>query len=110
MELAFAERELRALCLNEFRAVQELGPRVAEKLKRRLADLAAAPTVSDLFGLPGNPRPNPDFPKQIVLNLIDGWQMHFESGHLKKRMFDTSEVDWAQTRRIKILRLENSND
>lgn len=110
MELAFAERELRALCLNEFSAVQELGTRVAEKLKRRLADLAAAPTASDLFGLPGNPRPHPDCPTQIVVNLIDGWQMYFESGHLKMRVFDTGEIDWAQTKRVKILRLENSND
>lgn len=106
MELAFAERELRAVCLNELKAVQELGPRAAEKLKRRLADLAAASTVSDLFGFPGRPRQHHDHLSQVVVDLIDGWQLFFESGHVKSRMLDNGEIDWARTKRIKILRLE----
>ncbi len=39
LELAFANKALRKLCENEARAKAELGAPVAEKLKRRLADL-----------------------------------------------------------------------
>ncbi len=105
MELAFADRELRSLCLNEFKAKQELGPEPAEKLKRRLADLSAAPMVSDIFNLPGNPRKLPGHQAQVVVDLIDEWQLFFQSGHVKKHVLATGEVDWARIRRIKILRV-----
>src|SRR5258708_22364381 len=48
VEIAFANKSLRQLCESERRARRSLGPRVAEKLKRRLADLRAANCVKDL--------------------------------------------------------------
>ena len=54
MELAFATKSLRQLCENEARAKRDLGETVAERLKRRLADLRAAECVKDLVA--GHPR------------------------------------------------------
>ncbi len=109
MELAFAERELREQCLNELKAVQKLGLRAAGKLKQRLADIAAASAVSDLLGFAGNLRQHHDHQTQIVVDLTDGWQLFFASGHVESRTLDNGEIDWARTRRIKILRLEKQS-
>jgi hypothetical protein len=48
LELAFETKLLREICESEQKARQELGIKVAEALKRRLADLRAATSVEDL--------------------------------------------------------------
>ena len=106
LELAFADRNLRALCLNKSIAKQELGDIVAEKLIQRLADLAAATVVTDLFQLPGNPREITEQPNHIMIDLIEGWYLIFKSGHITERKLSTGKVDWARVRRIKILTVE----
>jgi len=106
LELAFADRDLRALCLNPSIASQELGDIIAEKLRRRLADIAAATVAADLFHLPGKPREITDQPGHMVIELINGWYLIFKSGHITERTLSTGEVDWTRVRRIKILKVE----
>lgn len=111
MELAFSEKHFRDLCLNESFARQALGVPVAEKLKNRLADLAAASVASDLFMLPGKFRELlNDRRGHLVVDLIDGQQLVFQGGHVKERLLQSGEVDWARVRRVKILGLENGHE
>lgn len=111
MELTFANKEFRDLCLNESLAMQVLGPPLAEKLKRRLADLVAVSFVTDLFALPGRPRElSNDRHGRMVIDLINGQQLVFQSGHIRERILQSGAVDWSRVRRIKILGLESSHD
>lgn len=54
MIITFADKKLRKYANNYRSAVQKLGPRRAEILKRRLDDIAAAESLADLKYLPGN--------------------------------------------------------
>lgn len=111
MELTFADKKFRDLCLNESIAKQALGSPLAEKLKRRLADLAAVSFVSDLFALPGRPREiSNDRQDNMVIDLINGQQLVFQSGHIHERLLQSGAVDWSRVRRIKLLGLENGHD
>lgn len=111
MELAFSDKQLRDLCLNESLARQAFGVAVAEKLKTRLADLAAVSVASELSMLPGRFRElSSDRRDYLVLDLIDGWQLIFQSGHVKERLLDTGEVDWSRIRRVKILKVEHDHE
>lgn len=111
MELTFADKKFRDLCLNESLAIQALGPPLAEKLKRRLADLVAVSFVADLFALPGQPRELIDNrPSHIVMDLINGQQLIFQSGHVKTPLLQSGAVDWSRVRRVQIIGLESSHD
>ena len=111
MELTFANRELRDLCLNDHLARKSFSDDVAEKLKARLADFAAVSFVSDLFVLPGNVRELTGARRgQMVVNLSDGEQLIFQSGHIKERALASGEVDWSRIRRVKILGVENGHE
>ncbi len=111
MELAFTDKNFRDLCLNEFLAIQVLGAPLAGKLKRRLADLAAATFVSDLFALPGRPRELMNNRSgDMVIDLINGQQLVFQNGHIKVGFLQSGSVDWTRVRRVKILGLENGHD
>ncbi len=107
MELTFATKELRDLCLSDYLARQEYGDAFAEKLKARLADLSAVSVASDLFMLPGKPRElTGDREGQMVLNLIDEHDLIFQSGHTQKRVLESGNVDWARIRRVQLLGVE----
>jgi len=106
LELAFANRDLRALCLNHSIAKQKFGENVAEKLMRRLADMAAVSVVSELFQLPGNLCEMAEQPGNMMLELINGWYLIFKSGHVTRRIHPSGETDWGRVRRIKILGVE----
>jgi plasmid maintenance system killer protein len=111
LELAFADKEFRDLCLNESLAKKALEAPLAEKLKRRLADLAAASVVSDLFVLPGSPHElTNDRDSKMAIDLINGKQLIFQSGHVTERLSQSGHIDWSRVSRIKILGLENSYD
>ena len=111
MDLAFANRDFRDLCLNEFLARQALGDALAEKLKSRLADLVAASVVLDLFLLPGKPRELIDGRQgHMVMDLIDGQQLVFRCGHVKERVLQSGNIDWSRVRRVLILGLESGHE
>lgn len=110
LELAFLSKDFRDLCLNESLAQQTLGPQVAGKLKARLADLAAAAFVSEIFGLPGRPRELAGHRVgDVAVDLANGQQLVFQAGHVEARLLPTGVVDWTRVRRIKILGLERDH-
>src|SRR5438876_798567 len=80
LELAFVNKTLRQLCESSTKANRQLGDEVADRLRRRVADLRAATCVSDLLvGTPEEIRRN-DQP-QIVLDLGNCFQISFCANH-----------------------------
>lgn len=104
--LSFGTKSIRAVCENEDHARSELGPAVAETLKRRLADLEAATSIKDL--LVGNPRILAGSSgKEMTLDLRDGFQIVFSANHPKNPVTEENNLDWDKVIRIKILRIGN---
>jgi toxin HigB-1 len=70
-EIRFKDRKLRELCEKQAVARKKLGEACAHKLRKRLADLEAAETVTDLVA--GNPHPlKHDRAGQFALDLTGG--------------------------------------
>ena len=104
LELAFDSKSLRTVCENETQAKLEFGPRIAEALKHRLADLRAATSPKDL--LVGRPREGSD-PNSMVVDLCDGYQLVFCANHSKSPVTDAGKLDWPKVSRVKILGIES---
>lgn len=100
MELAFATRNLRALCEDEGRAYQVIGPNAAASLKDRLADLRAANSLADVLvgslRLLSQPEPT------VTLELADGYLMLCRVNHSTLPVLPTGEVEWNRVRRLLI--------
>jgi plasmid maintenance system killer protein len=109
LELAFDKKLLRQLCENETRAKRDLGVRVAEKLKRRLADLRAAKCVKDLVA--GRPRElDGDRCRHIAVDLCEGCRIVFCANHNTIPELGSGDVDWSKVSRVKIIEIENDHD
>ena len=109
LELAFSEKSLRQLCENETIAKRKLGVHVAEKLKRRLADLRAASCLTDL--VVGSPREREgDNANQFAISLCDGYQKVFCANHTAVPLLGSGAIDWAKVSRVKVLRIEGNHD
>lgn len=110
LELSFSHKKLRDLCYSEFLAKQTYGPELAQSLRKRIADLAAVHTASELFHLPGKPQELAgDRQGQMAIELNNGFRLYFKSGHLDERTDESGKTDWSRVRRIKLIDLEAPN-
>lgn len=108
LELAFDTELLRTTGESETHAKRELGARVAETLKHRLADLRAATSVKDLVA--GGPRELHGSGDLMAVDLCDGYRIVFCANHPNDPMTGTGGLDWARVSRIKIMRIEMGHD
>jgi toxin HigB-1 len=105
VQLAFAKKALRELCENEARAQSELGARVTEKLKRRLADFRAAGSVKDLVA--GRPRElEGGRPDHKAVDLCEGYRIIFCVNHNAIPVLECGAVNWSKVNRVKIVEIE----
>jgi len=100
MEVAFESIEVRQLCENAAHASAKLGAKVAESLIRRVADLGAATSVSDL--LAGRPR---QLNEHMVVDLSDDFIMVFAANHNKNPLNATNCINWQKVTRVRILEI-----
>lgn len=108
MELAFESKPLRTICENEAEARRELGDRVLEMLKHRLADLRAAISAKDV--VVGRARLfNNSGSEYMALELTDGYQLVLAPNHPNNPMTAENRVDWTKVTRVKLLRIERNN-
>ena len=109
MILAFPTLELRNLCLSQTKAEAKYGYKVAKLLRERLADLRAAESVLELVaGRPREMRSKPH--NKYAINLADGYRLVLEVNHQNVPQKASGQVDWALVSRVKILRIEVSDD
>jgi hypothetical protein len=108
LELAFANKALRNLCESSAKANRELGVGTADKLRRRVADLRAAISVSDL--LLGAPKEvDCDGRAQIAVDLNERFQITFCANHNTVPKLESGKIDWSKVSRVKILTVEEKN-
>jgi plasmid maintenance system killer protein len=108
LELAFETKSIRSLCEKPKKAESKLGMKAANKLKRRLADLIAAPTASDIFaGRPTIQKGNPH--ERMSVQLGEGFSLVFVANH-NQNPVKGGAVDWSKVNRIRIVGIEAEND
>lgn len=108
LELAFKSKELRTICESEAHAKCNLGSKVAEALKHRLADLRAATSIVDLVA--GRPRiADGGHSQQMIVDLCDGYRITFCANHPNNPVTEHGKLDWTKVSRIKILGIERDD-
>jgi plasmid maintenance system killer protein len=101
VEIAFASRRLRALCENDRKAIKEFGTEVAAILRRRLADIRAATSISDL--VTGNVQLSED---EMQCSLSVGAEsLIMRSNHSTPPLTKEGKLDWTAVERVQILRV-----
>lgn len=108
MELAFDTRELRRICEISSHADQLLGEQTASVLRRRLAELVAASSPTELWI--GNPRIHPVHEEQMLIDLLDDVVLQMAANHPENPRGSDGKIAWAKVRRLKILGIGNSHD
>lgn len=94
MEIQFKDKKLRELCEKQAVAVRKLGDICARKLRSRLADLTAAPRVTELVA--GNPHPlTGDRLGQFAVDLAGGWRLVFAPANDPVPRKDDASIDWS---------------
>ena len=108
LEIAFENKLLRQLCESEVKAKRDLGVKIAERLKRRLADFRAATCVKDLVA--GRPREIDGARyRHMAIDLCESYYIVFCANHTATPIGESGDVDWSKVRRIKILRIESNH-
>jgi hypothetical protein len=101
LELAFATKALRDICESEATAKEKLGAKVADALKRRLADFRS---IDSLDELPfARPKKNS---KNVTFGLPDDWCLVVKGGHGESPKLRSGQIDWTNVTRIKIVKIE----
>jgi hypothetical protein len=102
--LAFASLSLRALCEDAAQADTELGLAAGQALRRRVADLRAATSPSDL--IVGKPCVVHDGNHEVMsLSLDDDFRVKLVANHAKNPRTTENQIDWAKVSRIKIVEI-----
>jgi hypothetical protein len=107
LELAFSTKALRTVCENDAAAARALGANRASILRRRLADLRAARSVSDL--VVGDPRQTTGSKDNLEVEVGAGARLVLCANHSVIPRLESGNVDWSIVSRIKLLRIESDN-
>lgn len=108
MEIAFATKALRQISENEIKAKREFGGAPAAQLKRRLADLHAATSISDLVaGATGECKVNGS---EVSISLCDRFKVIISANHNKNPKDGSGRIEWGKVSRVKIERIEESRE
>lgn len=105
MEIVYATTWLKKRCDNEREANKEWGAMVAKKLRQRLAELKAAPRLSDIS--PHRPARlhelDHDRAGQLAVDLHDGFRLVFVPNHEPKPTKADGGLDRDRVTSIKIV-------
>lgn len=109
MDLTFASRELEDVCNDDKTAKKKLGAERAKRLRRRLDDLRAAPTLEVMRNLPGRTHELVgDMAGKLSIDLDGPYRLIFEP--VASTQTATGGLDWQSVRAIRMLKIEDTHD
>ncbi len=107
MEIHFVSRKMQKLCNSAKQMRAKLGSRNADKLKQRLAELAAAESLDDVSRLPparchelGQDRKG-----QLAVDLVHPKRLIFRPDHDPLPTREDDGLDWKQVTRILVIEM-----
>ena len=106
LELAFATKELRTVCEDGARALEEYGPAVASALWGRLADLRAASNPMELPLAVSQPGTGASA-SHIVIELAAGYSLVLTANHRQMPLQADGSVAWERVSRVIILHIDH---
>ena len=102
MVISFETTKLRTICESSEEADAEFGQEIANRLRTRLADLAAAPSVGELpHGLPAAIRLNGM--EAWALRVSEALRIAFVVNHAKHQGGVVGRIEWEKVRRVKLI-------
>ena len=109
VDILFSKDEWKELCENERIGTRKLGAQGAKKLRRRLADMRAAQTVTDLIA--GRPHPlKGDRARQFAVDLDGARRLVFTAANDPPPTQDDGSVDWRQVTAVTIVFIGDYHD
>lgn len=104
MDIEFAGKKLKKACISEQAMKARWGPKMAKKLKRRLADLEAATTLEEVRKLPGRCHElSEDRKGQLAMDLVHPVRLLFRPNHDPVPAKPDGGLDWQQVTSIEVL-------
>jgi plasmid maintenance system killer protein len=103
IEIKWADRRLEKSCATDKAGQRRWGADGWKLLQRRLASLAAAPTLKDMYGLPGHCHPlGADRPGQFAISLWGAARLVFVPNHDPVPRLDDGGIDTRLVTKILI--------
>lgn len=105
MEVAFRTKTLRSLCENEELMEERYGPEITKALMRRLADLRASTSLSDL--VLGDPRDVPGTNgRSKTIEIASGYRLVIRANHAKNPTLSDGATDWQRVSHVQVMSIE----
>lgn len=104
MHISFDTESIRELCEDNAAAIKWLGPRFAHELQKRVADLRAATSVTDIAHFISKDSSNPH---EVKINLHDGYNLVFTPNHNKVPHDDQGNIAWQEVYRIRLIEVSH---
>lgn len=108
LDFTFETKELRDFCESADLATQNLGEMIARNLRRVLAELAAAESL-EIYSQLSAISPN-SLSGCFEVNLSKGTKLVARQGHRNPPFNGEGTLELSEVRRIRIVKLELSND
>lgn len=111
MIILFADSDFREECINDKLLKRRAGDLRAKKIRRRLDDLKAAPTLSAMKALPGRCHElKGNRHGQLSLDLDHPWRLIFVPADDPPALKEDGGMDWENIRAVMILGIEDTHD
>lgn len=111
MDILFATDRLERLCTDDRTARKELGRDGAKKLRRRLDDLDAAPSLATLRALPGQCHElKGDRDGCLAVRLHGGWRFVFEPADEPVPRKPDGGLEWERVTAVRVVAVEDYHD
>jgi proteic killer suppression protein len=108
MEIRFTNAKLERLCNSAARLRGEFGSAMARKIQQRLGELAAAPTLAVMRGLPGHCHElQQNLKGKLAVSVIGADRLVFEPDHDPPPKTDTGGLDWDKVTKIVVTGIGN---
>lgn len=108
LEISFGTKALRTVCEDRRKAERRYGRELAKALRVRLADLRAAPSLTDFpFEVEIPARSSVD-PTCSIRLLSDSFIM-LCANHSKNPVDEANAIDWARVSRVKIVQIQDDS-
>jgi plasmid maintenance system killer protein len=103
MEVTFAKSKLQKICNSESKLRGTYGPRMAQVLQQRLADLESADTLEDMRNLPGRCHELvANLKGRLALDLVHPIRLVFRPDHHPPPIDEDGRLDWSKVTKIEI--------
>lgn len=108
MTIGFRTKKLQKACSQQKEGVKAYGAECARKLRARLADLSAAPSLEAMRGLPGRTHElKGERQGELAIDLKHPFRLVFVPDHDPVPETEDGGLDWAQVTDIEVIAIED---